>query len=179
MERSHPRSSALGEHFTKAGKKPPKSAYDMAAVRNSSLIFIGGYARSGTTLMRALLDVHDDILCGPETKILPEILKFAFEYKLTPKNMRDIMDAGLSEKKLDDALSLYVYSIMNEHVRPAERLCAKDPNILIHMIYLKKLFPNAKFVFMVRDPRAAVYSLLKQYNETMNSENARKYLMTW
>jgi hypothetical protein len=153
--------------------------YDIQAIRNASLIFIGGYARSGTTLMRALLDVHDDIICGPETKILPEVLKFAFEYKLTPKNMRDIIDAGLSEQKLDNALSLYVYSIMSEHIKPAERLCAKDPNILVYMLYLKQLFPNSKFIFMVRDARAAVYSLLKQYNESMNAFNARKYLVTW
>jgi hypothetical protein len=36
------------------------------SVRNAWLIFIGGSQRSGTTLMRALMDVHDSIRCGTE-----------------------------------------------------------------------------------------------------------------
>jgi hypothetical protein len=32
--------------------------------KESQMIFIGGYARSGTTLMRAILDVHDSVCCG-------------------------------------------------------------------------------------------------------------------
>ncbi len=33
-----------------------------------SLLFISGFTRSGTTLIRAILDVHPLIKCGPETK---------------------------------------------------------------------------------------------------------------
>ncbi len=40
--------------------------YDIEAIREAPLIFVGGSPRSGTTLMRAMLDVHDDIECGPE-----------------------------------------------------------------------------------------------------------------
>ena len=39
--------------------------------RNLPLIFIGGVPRSGTTLMRAMLDAHPDVRCGEETRVIP------------------------------------------------------------------------------------------------------------
>ena len=39
--------------------------------RQSPLIFIGGVPRSGTTLMRAMLDAHEDVRCGEETRVVP------------------------------------------------------------------------------------------------------------
>ena len=38
------------------------------------LIWIGGVPRSGTTLMRAMLDAHKDVRCGEETRVIPRIL---------------------------------------------------------------------------------------------------------
>ena len=40
-------------------------------------IFIGGHPRSGTTLVRAMLDSHNKIRCGEETRIIPRILQVA------------------------------------------------------------------------------------------------------
>ena len=46
--------------------------------RESPLIFVGGVPRSGTTLMRAMLDAHEDIRCGEETHLIPMFL-FSFQ----------------------------------------------------------------------------------------------------
>jgi hypothetical protein len=84
--------------------------------------------------------VHDTIKCGPETKILPKILKFMNEYKINPYIMNEIKDAGLSEEKLNSAFSVYIYTLMNEHNLKSsidyawenkQRLCAKDPGIFL------------------------------------------------
>ena len=39
------------------------------------LVFIGGHPRSGTTLMRALLDAHVKVRCGEESRIIPRIVQ--------------------------------------------------------------------------------------------------------
>ena len=38
------------------------------------IVFIGGLPRSGTTLMRIMLDAHDDVRCGEETRVIPKML---------------------------------------------------------------------------------------------------------
>lgn len=38
------------------------------------IIFIGGMPRSGTTLMRAILDSHPLVRCGEETRVIPRII---------------------------------------------------------------------------------------------------------
>ena len=42
----------------------------------SSIIIIGGRPRSGTTLMRAIIDTDNTVKCGIETKIIPRLLHF-------------------------------------------------------------------------------------------------------
>ena len=42
--------------------------------RDTPLIFIGGVPRSGTTLMRAMLDAHQDVRCGEETRVVPRFV---------------------------------------------------------------------------------------------------------
>ncbi len=41
------------------------------------------------------------------------------------------------------------------------------------------MFPNAKFIYMVRDGRSVVHSLIKKINEPFTSNTVRKYLLTW
>jgi hypothetical protein len=93
--------------------------------------------------------------------LLTKTLEMNEYFQKTNSMTSRLVHRGITDEKVKNAVRLYVYSIMSEHVREAERVCTKDPYILKHMTYLNALFPNAKFVYMVRDPRAQVASNLK------------------
>ena len=154
-----------------------KKTTDLDSLFSSKLIFIGGYARSGTTLMRAILDVHPDVSCGPETKIIPNFLDMLKD--LNAKN--DLSNAGFNESTIDRAAALFVHNILENHVRKAERLCAKDPEVINHIVFLNRLFPKAKFVFMVRDGRDVAYSLMNilEANKSNTFGQFKNYLYNW
>lgn len=126
------------------------------------LIFIGGMPRSGTTLLRVLLDAHSWIRCGEETRIIPRILGIRQQWMKQPFEARRLQEAGITSEVLDSAVSAFILEVVAKHGPPAQRLCNKDPFTLRSAVYLKQLFPNSKFIFMIRDGRAVVHSIISR-----------------
>lgn len=52
--------------------------------------------------------------------------------------------------------------LIANHGEPAPRLCNKDSLTLHFAVLLSQLFPNAKFLWVVRDPRATVHSIISR-----------------
>ncbi|VEN44918.1 unnamed protein product [Callosobruchus maculatus] len=128
--------------------------------RQIPLIFIGGVPRSGTTLMRAMLDAHPDIRCGQETRVIPRLLQMRFHWLKSDKESMRLEQAGLTKPVLDAAIAAFMLEVIARHGEPAPRLCNKDPLTIKSGTYVLELFPNAKFIFMVRDGRATVHSII-------------------
>lgn len=128
--------------------------------RSTPVIFIGGMPRSGTTLLRVLLDAHPDIRCGEETRVVPRMLGFRQQWMRAPFESRRLKEAGITAEVLDSAVSAFILEIIAKHGQPSKRLCNKDPFTLRSAVYLKQLFPNSKFIFMIRDGRAVVHSII-------------------
>ncbi|XP_031768287.2 protein-tyrosine sulfotransferase [Galleria mellonella] len=128
--------------------------------RELPLIFIGGVPRSGTTLMRAMLDAHPDVRCGQETRVVPRILQMRQHWARSQKESVRLEQAGVSKAVLDNAIAAFCLEVIVRHGEPAPRLCNKDPLVLKMGTYVLELFPNAKFLFMVRDGRATVHSII-------------------
>lgn len=130
--------------------------------RELPLIFIGGVPRSGTTLMRAMLDAHPDVRCGQETRVVPRILQMHHHWVKSQKESVRLDQAGVSKAVLDNAIAAFCLEVIVRHGEAAPRLCNKDPLILKMGTYVLELFPNAKFLFMVRDGRATVHSIVSR-----------------
>ena len=82
---------------------------------------------------------------------------------------------------IDSAFSAFILEIIVKHGAPSKRLCNKDPLTLISGKYLLQLFPKGKFLFMVRDGRATVHSLISR-NITVTGfdlTSYRKCLQMW
>ena len=118
--------------------------------------------RSGTTLLRVLLDAHPSIRCGEETRIIPRILGFRQQWIKQPFEARRLQEAGITTEVLNSAISAFILEVVAKHGPPAPRLCNKDPFTLRSAVYLKQLFPNSKFIFMIRDGRAVVHSIISR-----------------
>ncbi|KAL1414962.1 hypothetical protein MTO96_007049 [Rhipicephalus appendiculatus] len=170
------------------GRNMEKLPYD----RHMPLIFIGGMPRSGTTLIRVLLDAHPDVRCGEETRIIPRLLSLKQQWSKSPTEVQRLIEGGHHRRReflvMDAAMTAFILEVIVRHGKPAPRLCNKDPFTLRAAVYLHKLFPQAKFLLMIRDGRAVVHSIitrkvtitgydLSDYRQCLKRWNAAMYSM--
>jgi len=135
-----------------------KHIYDS---RTHPLIFIGGHPRSGTTLMRALLDAHTDVRCGEETRFLQNFIQMR-ENLNSPNEKPRLIQGGITDVIIDRAMAALVMETIAQHGYPAKVLCNKDPFLLKTGSYISQLFPKSKWIFMIRDGRAVAHSIISR-----------------
>lgn len=126
-------------------------------------IIIGGFYRSGTTLLRRILDAHSRIHCGPEVKFLKD---FFGDYKDDPlahgRFFSTARTYGLPEEWL---LSRFGQAFVEFHERAAAaagkaRWADKNPENVLFLDAWRTMLPEGfVFIEMVRDPLDALASL--------------------
>jgi len=79
--------------------------------RSMPLIFIGGMPRSGTTLMRAMLDAHPDVRCGEETRVIPRLLGLKTQWQKSEKESKRLQEAGLNNDVLSSAVAAFILEV--------------------------------------------------------------------
>lgn len=148
--------------------------------QDDSIIFIGGVQRSGTTLLRKILNQHPLIKIGYENafyKILfekycngirneriPEFLDDLIKTKRFAEWKIDLKSLELKLKNKNRTLTYKeaVLDILNEFFLNDfnnERLVGiKNPNSFLHIPFIYRIFPKAKIIILVRDPRAILAS---------------------
>lgn len=127
-------------------------------VSDAAPIIIGGCPRSGTTLMRVMLDTHSRICCGPECSLLlprwPHVRNLARRFAIPEGAIRALFAASPSQGWFaDEFFKLYCATLGKP--RWAEKTVAN----IHHMDFIFSRFPKASFIHMIRDGRDTVCSL--------------------
>ncbi|CAN5287924.1 sulfotransferase [soil metagenome] len=116
-------------------------------------IFLIGCARSGTTLLRLMLDSHPAISCGGETKFLVDLERTIERYALPTK-------FDQPRQYWLERLRAYYAGIQLDymHRRGKRRWADKTPLYTLHLPLLEELFPHSQYVHLIRDGRDVVAS---------------------
>lgn len=138
------------------------------------LIFVGGFKSSGTSLVRSLLDVHPECKCGPEIKIAVDSFNF-----LKTKSLIDLDNNNPTRIKIEKAMGLFAFYNYFNNVPPVQRICNKEPSNFQHIKFLKRVFPNSKFILVVRDGRESSYSWLRRTHLKKTFANFLRLLNLW
>lgn len=127
-------------------------------------IFVGGEPRSGTTLLRVILDSHPAIACGPESQFLADPRFEEFHRYFRDRWASRAEGFGYAKDDLDDLFRGFVTTFFERYAakRGKRRWADKTPQTIWILPYLWKLFPTARFVHMVRDGRDVACSVLEQ-----------------
>jgi len=117
-------------------------------------IFIVGCQRSGTTLLRLMLDAHPNISCGPETRFLQDFAK------LTSDGWDRLSLYGFPKSYWLDKAAEFFDSFQTEYAkgRGKTRWADKTPRYALSLAYINDLFPNCQIVHVIRDGRDVVAS---------------------
>lgn len=122
--------------------------------KNQVPIFIVGCPRSGTTLLRLILDSHPHISCGPETKFLVDFNKIVNQYWSTVKLFS--FDKLYWYHKTADFFNSFQQEYLEK--RGKKRWAEKTPAYTMNLDFINFLFPNCQIVHIIRDGRDVVAS---------------------
>lgn len=125
-----------------------------------SPIFIGGAPRSGTTLLRAIVNASRNIVCGPEMRVVPALCHLAEQIEARHLDVLSA-DYGLDADALHDRFAQAIDRLLAPlHARTGARIAEKTPANILHFEQLRRLFPDSPLIAIVRDGRDVVASLL-------------------
>jgi hypothetical protein len=160
--------------------------------KQSPAPFIVGVARSGTTLLRLMLDAHPELTIPPETHFAPRVIRAWDRGEGLEEAIQAIVshrrwpDFGLGESELRRRLEKRPPSAAGDVLRAFYGLYAeaqgkprwgdKSTNYVRQMRPIHRALPEARFVHLIRDGRDVALSLVAVYfGPTSIAEAAQKW----
>ena len=120
-------------------------------------VFVTSFPRSGTTLLEQVLASHPDIVALEEQPTLSEPMR---EFFHEPEGLARLL--ALSEDELETWRDRYWSKVAGYVGDVTGRVFVdKQPSLTAYLPLLKRLFPHAKIVFNIRDPRDVILSCFR------------------
>ena len=124
-------------------------------------IFIGGVPRSGTTMLRMIVDSHSALACGPEMRLIPQICEM---YRAAAQTADGPAGGAwaLDRVQVREAFADMIAGLLEPARRASgkARIAEKTPANGAWFAELRELFPKAPQIHVIRDGRDVVASLL-------------------
>jgi|tagenome__1003787_1003787.scaffolds.fasta_scaffold20980057_2 tetratricopeptide (TPR) repeat protein len=148
----------LIEYFT----DPPTDVWQCsdgaAAEPSRAHVFLVGFPRSGTTLLERVLDTHPDIEAMSELECLTEAAN-AFMGSNADLDRLSTLNADA----LDQFRDLYWRRVSEHGIAPSKKVFVdKMPLNAVQLCLIRKLFPQARIIFAIRDPRDMILSCFRR-----------------
>jgi hypothetical protein len=108
-----------------------------------------------------MLDAHSGMEAGEETKLIPILCSLRNEW--WDGMSEDLEVAGIGEKQLDQAVRGFIQGLL-DGASPSKTLRSVEttPHTLLHLETMARIYPQARFIHVVRDGRDVVASLLQR-----------------
>ena len=121
---------------------------------NNVPIFMVGCPRSGTTLLRLILDSHRNISCGPETHFLTDL------ESITGRYWHRLEHFKFGQEYWHAKVAGFFDSFQREYAeaRGKGRWADKTPKYSVRLPFINAVFPHAQFLHLIRDPHDVIAS---------------------
>jgi hypothetical protein len=158
---------------------PRKQAVPSPTTDRDPVPFIVGVGRSGTTLMRMMLDAHPALAIPPETHFVPDLIRSCRGWRASPdrvlKTITESRRWGDFDLEADDLLERFraldpldasgvlrsFYGLYAES-QGKRRWGDKTPVYVTRMADIATALPEAHFIHLIRDGRDVAVSRAKR-----------------
>ncbi len=121
-------------------------------------VFLVGFPRSGTTLLDQILSSHSGIICIEEREHFANALASVISDQEKLAHF-----AELSDEEIERARAEFWRRVDEDGVHRAGKLVVdKLPLNIVVLPLIKRVFPDAKIIFSLRDPRDVILSCYQQ-----------------
>lgn len=125
------------------------------------LIFIGGSPRSGTTLVRQILNSHPEIFAGGEFDLIPLIVRLwnDGQFRIRGGKLKNY----ISPENFETIIRKLVFDFLDPNRKRTQKkhIAEKTPSNVLVFDDLHQIFPDAYLIHVIRDGRDVICSMME------------------